>query len=121
MGDAFPDILLIDGGKGQLNAAMAAFRDQEITPPTVISLAKRKKRSFGRAIPNRSSSAEARSRYVCCNTCATNHIALPSTITTSCGQNRRSIVSMPLQIVDRRGHLGHPHNHHNLFLAVVGV
>jgi len=39
--DTFPDILLIDGGKGQLNAAMAAFRDQEITPPTVISLAKR--------------------------------------------------------------------------------
>lgn len=39
--DAFPDILLIDGGKGQLNAALAAFRDQEITPPTLISLAKR--------------------------------------------------------------------------------
>ncbi len=39
--EAFPDILLIDGGKGQLNAAMAAFRDQQIDPPTVISLAKR--------------------------------------------------------------------------------
>lgn len=39
--EAFPDILLIDGGKGQLNAAMTAFRDQEIDPPTVISLAKR--------------------------------------------------------------------------------
>jgi excinuclease ABC subunit C len=39
--EAFPDILLIDGGKGQLNAAMAAFRDQQIDPPTVISLAKK--------------------------------------------------------------------------------
>ncbi|MFK8114528.1 MAG: UvrB/UvrC motif-containing protein [Rubripirellula sp.] len=45
-GDAFPDILLIDGGKGQLNAAMAAFRDQEITPPTVISLAKKEEEIF---------------------------------------------------------------------------
>ncbi|WP_182864915.1 excinuclease ABC subunit UvrC [Rhodopirellula sp. JC639] len=44
--DAFPDILLIDGGKGQLNAAMAAFRDQDITPPTVISLAKRDEEIF---------------------------------------------------------------------------
>jgi excinuclease ABC subunit C len=38
--EVFPDILLIDGGKGQLNAALAAFRDQEITPPTLLSLAK---------------------------------------------------------------------------------
>ncbi|MCC9657648.1 excinuclease ABC subunit UvrC [Rhodopirellula halodulae] len=44
--EAFPDILLIDGGKGQLNAAMAAFRDQDIQPPTVISLAKRDEEIF---------------------------------------------------------------------------
>ena len=44
--ETFPDILLIDGGKGQLNAAMAAFRDQQITPPTVISLAKREEEIF---------------------------------------------------------------------------
>jgi excinuclease ABC subunit C len=43
---SFPDILLIDGGKGQLNAAVAAFRDQEITPPTLISLAKREEEIF---------------------------------------------------------------------------
>jgi len=42
----FPDILLIDGGKGQLNAALAAFRDQELTPPTLISLAKRDEEIF---------------------------------------------------------------------------
>lgn len=40
-GESFPDVLLIDGGKGQLNAAIAAFRDQQIDPPTLISLAKR--------------------------------------------------------------------------------
>ena len=44
--DQFPDILLIDGGKGQLNSAVAAFRDQEITPPTLVSLAKRDEELF---------------------------------------------------------------------------
>ena len=38
---AFPDILLIDGGKGQLSAGMAAFAALDITPPTVISIAKK--------------------------------------------------------------------------------
>lgn len=44
--ETFPDILLIDGGKGQLNAALAAFRDQQIDPPTVISLAKQEEQIF---------------------------------------------------------------------------
>lgn len=44
--EVFPDILLIDGGKGQLNAAMAAFRDLKIEPPTVISLAKREEEVY---------------------------------------------------------------------------
>jgi excinuclease ABC subunit C len=42
----FPDILLIDGGKGQLNAALAAFRDVEVTPPTILSLAKREEEIY---------------------------------------------------------------------------
>jgi excinuclease ABC subunit C len=42
----FPDILLIDGGKGQLNAALDAFRALGITPPTVISLAKQEEEIF---------------------------------------------------------------------------
>jgi excinuclease ABC subunit C len=45
-GESFPDVLLIDGGKGQLNAALAAFRDQNIEPPTLISLAKREEEIF---------------------------------------------------------------------------
>ena len=45
-GEAFPDILLIDGGKGQLNAALSAFSALDIDPPTVISLAKREELVF---------------------------------------------------------------------------
>lgn len=45
-GQAFPDLLLIDGGKGQLNAGMAAFAALGIKPPTVISLAKREEEIY---------------------------------------------------------------------------
>ena len=38
--EPFPDIFLIDGGKGQLGAALAAFKALEVEPPTLISLAK---------------------------------------------------------------------------------
>lgn len=40
-GESFPDLLLIDGGKGQLSAVMETFAVLRITPPTTISLAKR--------------------------------------------------------------------------------
>lgn len=43
---AFPDILLIDGGKGQLHAALDAFQALRIEPPTLISLAKREEEIF---------------------------------------------------------------------------
>ena len=39
--EAFPDILLIDGGKGQLGKAIEALDTLGIQPPTVISLAKK--------------------------------------------------------------------------------
>lgn len=45
-GEAFPDILLIDGGKGQLNAALEAMRILEITPPFTISLAKQEEEIY---------------------------------------------------------------------------
>lgn len=41
-----PDLLLIDGGKGQLNAAVDAFRSLGIEPPTLISLAKQEEEIF---------------------------------------------------------------------------
>ncbi len=42
----FPDLLLIDGGKGQLSSAMTAFRELQIEPPTILSLAKREEEVF---------------------------------------------------------------------------
>lgn len=39
--EVFPDILLIDGGKGQLNFAKAAFDSIGVEPPTLISIAKK--------------------------------------------------------------------------------
>ncbi|MAC51012.1 MAG: excinuclease ABC subunit C [Gimesia sp.] len=45
-GETFPDILLIDGGKGQLNAAMTAMRELGVEPPFTISLAKREEEVF---------------------------------------------------------------------------
>ena len=52
---AFPDILLIDGGKGQLNAALEAFRLLGIEPPCLVSLAKREEEIYrpGEAEPLR--------------------------------------------------------------------
>ncbi len=45
-GDALPDIVLIDGGRGQLNAALNAFEQTDVAPPTVISLAKREEEVY---------------------------------------------------------------------------
>lgn len=45
-GESFPDLLLIDGGKGQLNAVMETFSILNITPPTTISLAKREEEVY---------------------------------------------------------------------------
>ena len=44
--ELFPDIILIDGGKGQLSAAFAAFQGLEFRPPMLISLAKREEEIF---------------------------------------------------------------------------
>lgn len=44
--DVFPDILLIDGGKGQLSSAVAAFEALEIEPPVLLSLAKKNEEIF---------------------------------------------------------------------------
>jgi excinuclease ABC subunit C len=44
--NVYPDILLIDGGKGQLNAAQEAFRILGLEPPYLISLAKKEEEIF---------------------------------------------------------------------------
>jgi excinuclease ABC subunit C len=44
--EVFPDVLLIDGGKGQLNAASEAFQMLGIEPPALLSLAKREEEVY---------------------------------------------------------------------------
>ncbi len=45
-GERFPDIVLIDGGLGQLHAALEGFEQIEREPPTVVSLAKREEELY---------------------------------------------------------------------------
>jgi excinuclease ABC subunit C len=45
-GDSLPDILLIDGGKGQLHAALAALDAVGQRPPRVVALAKREEEVY---------------------------------------------------------------------------
>lgn len=40
-GELYPDVILIDGGLGQLHAAQAVFEDMPIQPPMLVSLAKK--------------------------------------------------------------------------------
>ena len=44
--EPYPDILLIDGGRGQLNAALESMQVLGITPPFTISLAKREEEIY---------------------------------------------------------------------------
>jgi excinuclease ABC subunit C len=44
--EVFPDVLLIDGGKGQLHAALEAFGLLQVEPPCLIALAKREEEIY---------------------------------------------------------------------------
>lgn len=45
-GESFPDLFVVDGGKGQLGAALEAMHAIGITPPMIISLAKREEEIY---------------------------------------------------------------------------
>ncbi len=47
-GWAVPDLVLIDGGKGQLSAAIEAFQQLGVTPPALVAIAKGEERNAGR-------------------------------------------------------------------------
>ena len=53
--ELYPDVILIDGGLGQLHAALEAFAQLDIKPPMVISLAKKEELVYvqDRALPIR--------------------------------------------------------------------
>lgn len=68
-GQVFPDLLLIDGGKGQLSAALSAFAALGIEAPLVLSLAKREEEVYvagreGAMRPSRHSFALRLLQYV---------------------------------------------------------
>jgi excinuclease ABC subunit C len=44
--ELYPDVILIDGGLGQLHAALEAFDQLDVQPPMVISLAKKEELIF---------------------------------------------------------------------------
>jgi excinuclease ABC subunit C len=45
-GESFPDLFLVDGGQGQLSAALAAFAAVNIRPPRILSLAKQQEELY---------------------------------------------------------------------------
>lgn len=47
--ELYPDVILIDGGLGQLHAAMEAFDQLDVKPPMVISLAKKEELIYTQA------------------------------------------------------------------------
>jgi excinuclease ABC subunit C len=53
--ELYPDVICIDGGIGQLNAALEVFKQMAVQPPMVVSLAKKEELIYvqGRAEPLR--------------------------------------------------------------------
>jgi excinuclease ABC subunit C len=47
--ELFPEVILIDGGLGQLHAAMEVFKTMDVRPPMVISIAKREESVYVQA------------------------------------------------------------------------
>ncbi len=47
--ELYPDVILIDGGLGQLHAAQEAFAELNVKPPMVISLAKKEELIYAQA------------------------------------------------------------------------
>ena len=47
--ELYPDVILIDGGLGQLHAALEVFKTMDVKPPMVISLAKKEELVFVQA------------------------------------------------------------------------
>jgi excinuclease ABC subunit C len=47
--ELYPDVILIDGGLGQLHAAMDVFKTMDVKPPMVVSLAKKEELVYTQA------------------------------------------------------------------------
>ena len=89
--ELYPDIILIDGGLGQLHAALEVFAQMDVKPPMVISLAKKEELIYVQAQSEPLQlAAQPRRACGCCSTSATKPTASPSTTTTSCAARPRS-------------------------------
>ncbi|MEM8494941.1 MAG: hypothetical protein AAF663_06095, partial [Planctomycetota bacterium] len=47
--ELYPDLIMIDGGLGQLHAVMEVFKDVDVKPPMVVSLAKKEELIYAQA------------------------------------------------------------------------
>jgi excinuclease ABC subunit C len=47
--ELYPDVILIDGGLGQLHAALDVFKEMDVKPPMVIALAKKEELIYAQA------------------------------------------------------------------------
>ena len=83
-----PNLLLIDGGKGQLNVAVRVL--EELGSKTSASRASRSgsRRCTCPAATSRCGSRATRRRCICCSRCATRRTASRSRTTGSCAARR---------------------------------
>ena len=80
-----PDLIVIDGGKGQLSSVLPVIRATGITDVPVISLAKREEKSvLVEQIGLAFAGLHSHRNYSCCRKSATKRIALPLRIIDSC-------------------------------------
>ena len=80
-GGPFPDLIVIDGGKGQLAAAYEALEELGLANLVAIGLAKREELIFTRDTATRSRCQPAIRRCCCSSRSATRRTGLPSPFT----------------------------------------
>ena len=68
--DAIPDLVVIDGGKGQLSSAVKVLNDIGLSDMNIIGLAKRLEEVFLPAQAKRSQSQKPRAALNFCKECA---------------------------------------------------
>lgn len=85
-----PDLVMVDGGKGQLSAAIDALVEINCPPLPVIGLAKRNEEIYLPGGANRSCSTVTILPFACCRPCATKRTASPSPTTASCATSSSS-------------------------------
>ena len=84
-----PDLVIVDGGKGQLSAALAGLSDVGWTEQSIVALAKENEELYLPGTPHRSSYLETHRPSFWSNACGTRHIGSRSLFTGRSARNRR--------------------------------